>query len=413
MWITWDGTQNAVHSCLLYWNIGIFYCTCVYFLRKGREANQQFIKYPMDLLSIPEYVIQKGRPHGHWYGKKPGDREYFSANQLKKKCKKKFFQGIHDRFIRDEIFRNRKIEEGRDEDVCRQWDALADEDHTHHLAPQEYHHYKSNWCSNTVPVEHRPDFKQALSTAIETGRRRIFYKRPRTLAEIYNGHRVLLHVARFILDSLFPCHDGDEPSTDRTGWLVTQNLEQFFRAWLSWIHLFCYRWIVYSWRRSTVTDGWCKYHTSKDPLSRCEIVWDSDWVDDDRTQSDHNIQGARCSVRWKTRRARDWDPGPNPRYGQMKDWSESVTSTDEPCWVRLSSWWTQDKQRTQKYWMRHTRSSAARRLHFVWIPHLKWRVKMCLQEKVKIKHAAWQQVGTGNELQVEIGTKMKLGPVEN
>ena len=50
-------------------------------------------------------------------------------------------------------------------------DALADEDHTHHLTPQEYYHYKSNWwlrsnktSSNTVPVERRPDFKQALST---------------------------------------------------------------------------------------------------------------------------------------------------------------------------------------------------------------------------------------------------------
>ena len=32
---------------------------------------------------------------------------------------------------------------GRDEDVCRQWDVLADEDHTHHLTPQEYYHYKS------------------------------------------------------------------------------------------------------------------------------------------------------------------------------------------------------------------------------------------------------------------------------
>ena len=63
------------------------------------------------------------------------------------------------------------IENGRDEDVCRQWDALADEDHTHHLTPQEYYHYKSNWWlhsnqtgSNTVPVTHRPDFEQALST---------------------------------------------------------------------------------------------------------------------------------------------------------------------------------------------------------------------------------------------------------
>ena len=42
-------------------------------------------------------------------------------------------EGIHDRFIRDEQFRNRMIENGRDEDVCRQMDALADEDHTHHL----------------------------------------------------------------------------------------------------------------------------------------------------------------------------------------------------------------------------------------------------------------------------------------
>ena len=73
-----------------------------------------------------------------------------------------FFQGIHDRFIRDETFRNRMIENGRDEDVCRPWGALADEDHTHHLTPQEYYHDKSNWWlrsnkigSDTMPI--RPE----------------------------------------------------------------------------------------------------------------------------------------------------------------------------------------------------------------------------------------------------------------
>ena len=76
--------------CLSYWNIDIACCTCGHFLRKGRGENQNFTKYTMDLLSIPEYVIKKGRPHGHRYGKKLGDREYFMANQLKKKCKKKF-----------------------------------------------------------------------------------------------------------------------------------------------------------------------------------------------------------------------------------------------------------------------------------------------------------------------------------
>ena len=132
--------------------------------KEGRISNSSSARWTF--FQFRSTFIKKGRPYGHRYGKKLGDREHFSANQLKKKCKKKFFQGIHDRFIRDETFCNRMIENGRDEDVCRQWYALADEDHT----PQEYFNYKSNWWlisnktgSNTVLVEHRSDFKQALS----------------------------------------------------------------------------------------------------------------------------------------------------------------------------------------------------------------------------------------------------------
>ena len=90
-------------------------------------------------------------------------------DRLKKKCKKKFFQGIHDRFLRDSQFRKRMIENNRDEELCRTWDAHADEDHTHHFTPQEYSFYKSNWWlhsnkqgSNTVRTTHRSDFKKAL-----------------------------------------------------------------------------------------------------------------------------------------------------------------------------------------------------------------------------------------------------------
>ena len=84
-------------ACLSYWNVGIVHCTCGHFLQRETEANLGFVKYKMDLLSLPEYVIKKGRLHGHRYGKKPGDKEYYLANHLKKKCKKKKFQGIHDR----------------------------------------------------------------------------------------------------------------------------------------------------------------------------------------------------------------------------------------------------------------------------------------------------------------------------
>ena len=97
----------------------------------------------MDLLSLPEKIIKKGRHHGHRYWKKPGDNEYYLANQLKKKCKKKEFQGIHDRFLRDHEFRVRMIEHNRDEEVCRRWDVLADEDHTYHLSEKEYFYHKN------------------------------------------------------------------------------------------------------------------------------------------------------------------------------------------------------------------------------------------------------------------------------
>ena len=38
------------------------------------EKDKKFVQYTIDLLSIPNYYIKKGRPHGHRYGKKPGDR---------------------------------------------------------------------------------------------------------------------------------------------------------------------------------------------------------------------------------------------------------------------------------------------------------------------------------------------------
>ena len=121
--------------------------------------------------SPPNYYIKKGRPHGHRYGKKPGDRENYIAKSLKKKCKKKDFLGVHDRFIRDEKFRKNMFDNGRTEKICRQMDDLADEDHTHHLTQEEIEDSRANWWirsntigSDTMPIRHRSDFKQALST---------------------------------------------------------------------------------------------------------------------------------------------------------------------------------------------------------------------------------------------------------
>ena len=157
--------------CLSYWDVGIVNCTCGHLLRDDTKENKKYIKLGLDFFSIPNYCIKKGRPHGHRYGKKEGDHEYFIANQLKKKCKKRVFLSIHDRFIRDEKFRKNMIELGRSEEVCREMDKLATEDHTHNATEEEINVFRSNWWirsnfvgSDTVPVRHRADFKEALST---------------------------------------------------------------------------------------------------------------------------------------------------------------------------------------------------------------------------------------------------------
>ena len=156
-------------ACLTYWDVGIVYCTCGHFLKDDTTENKKYIKTVLDL-SIPNFYIGKGRPHGHRYGKK-GCKEYHTAKQLQRRCRKKHYENIHDRFIRDTWFRKTMIELGRTEEVISEMDKLANEDHTHIATEEELDVYRGNWWirsnfvgSDTMPVRHRPDFKKALST---------------------------------------------------------------------------------------------------------------------------------------------------------------------------------------------------------------------------------------------------------
>ena len=56
--------KTQCKECLSYWSEGIVYCTCGHLL-KEIAANRGVIQYTLDLLSIPNYVIKKRRPHGH------------------------------------------------------------------------------------------------------------------------------------------------------------------------------------------------------------------------------------------------------------------------------------------------------------------------------------------------------------
>ena len=150
-------SKTQCKACLSYWSEGIVFCTLRHLLK--------------ETVAIPEYVIKKRRPHGHRCGKLPEDKEYHLAHNLKKRCEKRDFKGIHDRFLREHVFCERMIQNNRDEEVCRAWDVLAEQDHTYHMSQEEYFHYKQNWWitlnksgNDTQPVRKRSDFNQALST---------------------------------------------------------------------------------------------------------------------------------------------------------------------------------------------------------------------------------------------------------
>ena len=138
--------------CLSHWDVGIVHCTCGHYFSRNRvEQSAPWIS------SIPNYYMKKGRPLEHRHGKKPWDHEYYCiANTLKEKCKKKNFLGVHDLFIRDEKFRN-MFDIDRTKNVS--WNGqIGDEDHTHHITPEEIRVYRNNWSirSNTLGSDTMP-----------------------------------------------------------------------------------------------------------------------------------------------------------------------------------------------------------------------------------------------------------------
>ena len=101
--------KTQCKECLSYWSEGIVYCTCGHLL-KEIAADRGVVEHTLDLLSIPGYIIKKGRPHCHRCGKTPEKKEYHLAHNLKKRCIKRRFKGIHDSFLRDPEFRTAMLE---------------------------------------------------------------------------------------------------------------------------------------------------------------------------------------------------------------------------------------------------------------------------------------------------------------
>ena len=104
------------------------------------------------------------------YGTTKNKETIIIAQNLRKRCIKRRFKGIHDRFLNDPEFRESQLEHDRTEEVCVQMDELAQKDFSYHMTQGEYFRYRQNWwislnkCGNTGPVRKRSDCNQALST---------------------------------------------------------------------------------------------------------------------------------------------------------------------------------------------------------------------------------------------------------
>ena len=161
-------TNPKVHCSewLLYWNQGIVYCICGHILRENK-SSRRIHRWKLDIPSIPNEVIKNGRPNGNRHEKTEEPRQHFIAHNLGKRCIKKNFEGIHDRFQKDSIFRDSQLRIDRTEVICIEMDELAQKDFTYRPSTEEFERFKKNWfialntSGQNAPMTLRPDFSEA------------------------------------------------------------------------------------------------------------------------------------------------------------------------------------------------------------------------------------------------------------
>ena len=157
--------------CLNHCNPGIIYCVCGRLMVEDSGEHRKYMLSTLNSFTIGNFYIRKDRPRGYRYGKAPGCKEYHTAHQLAKKCRKKGYDSIYDRYMRDKAFRSAMIEHSRTEQVIIEMDNLANENHSFRVSKNEIEFYRQNWWlhsnvarDETMPIRHEPGFKEALST---------------------------------------------------------------------------------------------------------------------------------------------------------------------------------------------------------------------------------------------------------
>ena len=116
-------------------------------------------------MAVAWYVQDSPLLHHHEFAARA--MQSFSIQQVRKQLQGNQNQ-ISDlaairEFIRDEKFRKNMIDVGRNEEICREMDKLANEDHTHRITEEEIRVYRNNLVDPFEHGEFRHDARKASS----------------------------------------------------------------------------------------------------------------------------------------------------------------------------------------------------------------------------------------------------------
>ena len=158
--------------CLAYWDAGIVHCTCGHFLRDDTERKQEDTSSPFSISSLSR-IFTSGRADHTVTGtgrKKVLENIILQINSERSVENEDTQTFTIDLFVTHGSEKT-MLELNRTEEVIREMDKLANENRIHIATEEELNVYRGNWWirsnvvgSDTMPIRHRPDFKQALST---------------------------------------------------------------------------------------------------------------------------------------------------------------------------------------------------------------------------------------------------------
>ena len=155
---------------------------------------------------------------------------------LKRLHEKKWCESLHDRFIRDETFRKNMLDNGRTDEFCRQMDDLADEDHTHHLTPEEIDDYsRSNKIgANTMPIRTNLTSRKHCPPCDSSKTKKLSSSQPKIVAKLFF---VLVELARIMVAFFSRITTKTYPTPINQGNLINVVIGTLLRGMIFRIHL--------------------------------------------------------------------------------------------------------------------------------------------------------------------------------